>query len=193
MSRPPQDREPNPAPESLAPVGAATLKAISRLALFVSAELGSIQNDVDRIKQLVAEGTREIDSSFSELSSQVQTQLDLVQSLKAEDPEVESSALDESVSKIQGSLAQAIQAIQFEDLVRQLAQHLATRVLLLKSFSDSADQAQRRLAASAENSCPEKVTEAFVALLDEYEELLHSMGQGAVAQDSLSEGEICLF
>lgn len=159
---------------------------------------GESRQELQQIRDLLAQSISTLDSSFNAIARGVQTQqqlaTQLLDHLAGTDSEAGDMAglLEKNSGGIHDHVAAAVRSLQFEDMVRQVLEHVEQRLAAL-------DEATSRLASQAE---------AFITLdaadhhghlgqlreqLGAAREKLHSTDHRAVIQSSIDEGEIDLF
>jgi methyl-accepting chemotaxis protein len=156
------------------------------------------RQELQQVRDLMSQSIATLDGSFTAIAKGAEQQKQLVSSLLIQ-LNSDDEALAETASRLESNngaihehVAAAIRSLQFEDLLRQIMEHLDERLSALdKTTAQLADQAES-LHATAPNDYARQLYELQLQLSSARAQL-RTTDHRAVTQSSMDEGEIDLF
>jgi methyl-accepting chemotaxis protein len=178
-------------------VVAQEVRTLSNNSRSFSEEIG---NRVMETRATVTEASRIVNEAAVDDTAAARIASDKVSSMMSNIAEVDAQMetclrkISITTKEIHDSIGLSIQALQFEDLVRQLLQHHRTRLELMDAWMDVLASSMDELSTPHQdlNSFAEKINQTRLQLTSGLEEL-RSENRKPVQQESMNAGEIELF
>ena len=148
-----------------------------------------LQDELDQVGNLVGDAVKELGENFYELHACVFYQKSLIGDLENADNKDELQAIN---SKINSHTSNLKRALQFDDIVQQLAGHASERIGQMQQLFNMLDQDVNKLKSfEIDNKQTQNQLKIMHENISKFRQLLEK--ENPVKQGSMTAGEIELF
>lgn len=152
-----------------------------------------LQGELNQVCALVEDAVQALGGNFRELNICVSKQVALVANVKSDVAANDNEKLAELSKQVNAYTAKLTRALQFDDIVQQLAGHACDRIGQMQELFSVLDKQVAELKTNKHGNTDESQNHLQTMLVNiiKYRRLLEK--ENPVKQDSISEGGIELF